>query len=110
MRTTYATRGGFNLTAVRNELGLPSQGRAWLKMLVQGVKLGADSLNVGMMNGKNGEIKEMMGGRKIEVVCVQETRWKGNKTRELGGEYKLFYSGVIGQGRNGVGCRNRAIK
>ena len=31
--------------------------------------------------------------RKVGVLCVQETRWKGNKVRELGGDAKLFYSG-----------------
>ena len=72
------------LSTVRNELALPSHGRAWLKKLVQGVQRGAGSLNVGTMNGKNGEITEMMGRRKIEALCAQETRWKGSKARELG--------------------------
>ena len=36
-------------------------------------------------------------------MCVQETRWKGNKAKELGDGYKLFYSGANVQGRNGVG-------
>ena len=34
---------------------------------------------------------------------MQETRWKGNKARELGGDCKLFYSGADERGRNGVG-------
>ena len=40
--------------------------------------------------------------RKIEVMCVQETRWKGKSARELGEGYKIFYSGEK-NGMNGVG-------
>ena len=44
-----------------------------------------------------------MERRKLGVLCVQETRWRGNKARELGEGYKLFYSGANVQGKNGVG-------
>lgn len=37
------------------------------------------------------------------VLCVQETRWKGNKSREIGEGCNLIYSGANTQGRNGVG-------
>ena len=45
----------------------------------------------------------MMAQRKIHIMCVQETRWKGNKTKELGDGYKLIFSGANGRGNNGVG-------
>ena len=45
----------------------------------------------------------LMERKKIGILCVQETRWKGNKARELGSGCKLFYSGANLQGRNGVG-------
>ncbi|KAG8231095.1 hypothetical protein J437_LFUL011064 [Ladona fulva] len=32
-----------------------------------------------------------------------ETRWKGNKAKELAEGYKLIYSGTYEKGRNGVG-------
>ena len=35
-------------------------------------------------------------------MCVQKTRWGGNAARELGGGYKLVYSGKSNK-RNGVG-------
>ena len=38
----------------------------------------------------------------MSVLCVQETRWKGNKAKELGGGCKLFYSKANKYGRNGV--------
>ena len=44
-----------------------------------------------------------MARRRINILCVQETRWKGNKAKELGDGYKLIYSGTDERGRNGVG-------
>ena len=44
-----------------------------------------------------------MERRKVGVLCVQETRWKGDKAKELGGGCKLLRSGANKQGRNGVG-------
>ena len=35
-------------------------------------------------------------------LCVQETKWKGSKARELENGFKLFYIGEDGR-RNGVG-------
>ena len=36
------------------------------------------------------------------MLCVQETKWKGDSVRRLGGGYKLLHTG--GDGRsNGVG-------
>ena len=34
-----------------------------------------------------------MKTRRIDVMCLQETRWGGNKVRELGFGCKLFHSG-----------------
>jgi len=68
---------------------------------IQAVKVG--SLNVGTMSGKGREVVDLMERRKLEVLCLQETRWRGNKARELGRGFKLFYSGADGRGRNGVG-------
>ena len=44
----------------------------------------------------------MMGKRGINVISVQETKWKGPKTKEIGDRYKLFYSGIHDK-RNVVG-------
>ena len=46
---------------------------------------------------------DLMERRKVGVLCVQETRWKGDKAKELGGGCKLLRSGANKQGRNGVG-------
>ncbi|KAK3546869.1 hypothetical protein QTP86_003765 [Hemibagrus guttatus] len=44
----------------------------------------------------------MMERRKVDILCVQETRWKGSKARSIGAGFKLFYYGVDSK-RNGVG-------
>ena len=43
-----------------------------------------------------------MERRKIDIMCVQETKWKGIKARELETGFKLFYIGEDGR-RKGVG-------
>ncbi|KAK3554745.1 hypothetical protein QTP70_033439 [Hemibagrus guttatus] len=43
-----------------------------------------------------------MERRKVDILCVQETRWKGSKARSIGAGFKLFYYGVDRK-RNGVG-------
>ena len=40
--------------------------------------------------------------RKIDILCVQETRCKGSKARNIGDGCKLFYHGEDGR-RNRVG-------
>lgn len=41
------------------------------------------SWNVGSMNQKSYQLEEVMLRRKIDILCVQETKWKnlGNKSR-----------------------------
>ena len=60
-------------------------------------------LNVGTITGSGRELADLMYIRTVGVLCVQETRWKGNNARELGGDWKLLYSGADERGRNGVG-------
>ena len=78
--------------------GLPRHGRSGLKKLVR-----IGTLNVGSMTGRSRELADLMMRRRINILCVQETRWKGNKARELGEGCKLIYGGANDQGRNGVG-------
>ncbi|KAI5100255.1 hypothetical protein C0J45_9241 [Silurus meridionalis] len=54
------------------------------------------------MTGKGRELADMMERRKVDILCVQETKWKGSKARNIGGGFKLFSYGVDGK-RNGVG-------
>ena len=54
------------------------------------------------MTRKGRELADIMQRRKVDVLCVQETRWKGNKARDIGSGCKLYYYGEDGR-RNGVG-------
>ncbi|KAK3571349.1 hypothetical protein QTP86_008270 [Hemibagrus guttatus] len=65
-----------------------------------GLRIG--TLNVGTVTGKGRELTDMMERRKVDILCVQETRWKGSKARSIGAGFKLFYYGVDSK-RNGVG-------
>ena len=100
---------GLRLTPSRNGQGLPRQGRARLKKKVQALRVG--TLNVGSMNSRSREVADVMERRKVDILCVQETRWKGDKAREIGSGFKLLYAGADDRGRNGVGIvLNREMK
>lgn len=55
------------------------------------------------MTGRSREVADVMERRRIDILCVQETLWRGNKAREIGSGFKLIYSGTDERGRSGVG-------
>ena len=48
--------------------------------------------NIGSMTGKDGEMVEILKKRKIQLCCMQETKWKGKNQKTLG-EYKFYWKG-----------------
>ena len=44
----------------------------------------------------------MMEWRNLDILCLQEIKWKGSKARNIGGGYKLLYKGADGR-KNGIG-------
>ena len=60
------------------------------------------TLNVGSMTGRGKEVVDFMERWKVNIMCVQETKLKGSKAKELGNGFKLFYIGEDGT-INGVG-------
>ena len=50
--------------------------------------------NIGSMTVKSREIADTMHIRKIMIACVQETKWKGSKAKEIGEGFKLYYQGI----------------
>ncbi|XP_070039706.1 uncharacterized protein [Nicotiana tomentosiformis] len=66
-----------------------------------GCRLRIGSWNVGTLTGKSIELVKILQKRRVNIACVQETRWVGSKARDVDG-YKLWYSGVQ-KGKNGVG-------
>ena len=59
------------------------------------------TLNIGTMTGRGRELADMMERRNVDILCLQETKWKGSKARNIGGGYKIFYNGVDGR-KNGI--------
>lgn len=65
-------------------------------------KLRLATWNLGTMTGRSHELSEILKVRQINACCVQETKWKGSKARNIGNDYKLLYHGTTNK-RNGVG-------
>ncbi|KAK3544088.1 hypothetical protein QTP86_001256 [Hemibagrus guttatus] len=87
----------------RKVVGQMSSARVLTRVL-QNLDMDRNSLGIplGLQNGKGRELADMMERRKVDILCVQETRWKGSKARSIGAGFKLFYYGVDSR-RNGVG-------
>ncbi|XP_022014116.1 craniofacial development protein 2-like [Helianthus annuus] len=66
-----------------------------------GYSLRVASWNVGTLNSKLLEVIDALKRRRIQIACLQETRWRGHRGDERNG-YKLLYSGTDGV-KNGVG-------
>ena len=60
------------------------------------------TLNIGTMTGRGRELADMMEQRNVDILCLQETKWKGSKARNIGGGCKIFYIGADGR-KNGIG-------
>ena len=94
---------GHHPRCAKSEQGLPGQGRARLKKRVKQRKekeLRVGTLNMRTLRGKARELADLMDRRKVDILCLQETTWKGNKSKEVARGHKLIYSGETG--RNGV--------
>ncbi|XP_068229418.1 uncharacterized protein [Palaemon carinicauda] len=96
---------GSRLIFPKNQQELPSHGLPRLKRQappkISDERMRVATLNVGTMTGKGRELVDLMKRMKIGMLCVQETRWKGNNARELGEGCKLYYSEANMEGRNG---------
>ncbi|KAL8254913.1 hypothetical protein R6Q59_033134 [Mikania micrantha] len=66
-----------------------------------GTILRIGSWNIGTLIEKLLELVDALRRRKVQVACLQETRWKGKRGGEYNG-YKLWHSGADGA-KNGVG-------
>ena len=53
------------------------------------------------MTGRGSELADFMERRNVDILCLQETNWKGSKARNIGGGCKLFYNRDDGR-KNGV--------
>ena len=67
-------------------------GTATGRKAVEEASLRVGSVNVGTMRSREGEVSDMLGRRKVDICCLQETRWKGESARTIGG-YKFYWKG-----------------
>ena len=90
--------------AMINEQGfLHQSGRVRVKKQVQDSSLRLATWNIGTLSGKGMELVDTMLRRKVNIACVQETKWVGEKAREIENTgFKIFYTGKH-RHRNGVG-------
>ncbi|KAL6502451.1 hypothetical protein OROHE_024456 [Orobanche hederae] len=69
----------------------------------KGSKVRFGTWNIGSLTGRAAEVGEVMKRRRIHIMCLQETKWVGEKARVLAPwGYKLWYSRKD-RSRNGVG-------
>ena len=54
------------------------------------------------MTGRGRELADMMEQRNVDILCLQETKWKGSKARNIDGGCKIFYNEADGR-KNGIG-------
>jgi exonuclease III len=65
------------------------------------IRLG--SWNVGSLTGKLREIVDTATRRRVNILCVQETKWTGQKAKEVEDTgFQLWYTGKE-RNKNGVG-------
>ena len=60
------------------------------------------TLNIGTMTGRGRELADMMERKNVDILCLQETKEKGSKARNIGGGCKIFYNGADGR-KNEIG-------
>jgi hypothetical protein len=90
---------------VKNEQGSSHLTRRMrrVKKLAEPSRLRVGAWNVGSLTGKLREIVNTMIMRRVNILCVQKTKWKGQKAKEVEDTgFKLWYTGTTAN-KNGVG-------
>ncbi|KAK1669375.1 hypothetical protein QYE76_057534 [Lolium multiflorum] len=90
---------------VKNEQGSPHLTRRVrrVRKLAEPRRIRLGSWNVGSLTGKLRELVDTAVRRRVDVLCVQETKWKGQKAKEVDDTgFKLWYTGTTSN-KNGVG-------
>jgi hypothetical protein len=90
---------------VKNEQGFSHLTRRMrrVRKLAEPNRLRVGTWNVGSFTGKLREIVDTMIMRRVNILCVQETKWKGQKAKEVEDTgFKLWYTCTTAN-KNGVG-------
>ena len=60
-------------------------------------------MNIGSLTSKGMELVDTLIRRRMNITCLQETKWVGLKVNELKNTgYKIYYTG-LDRRRNGIG-------
>ena len=90
---------------VLNEQGsshLPRRVRE-VRKLVEQTRIHLGSWNIGSLTSKLRELADTTTRRRVNIIYIQETKWKGQKAKEVENTgFKLWYSGIAAN-RNVVG-------
>jgi hypothetical protein len=93
------------LGVVKNDQGSSHLTRRMrrVRKLAEPSRLHIGTWNVGSLTGKLREIVDTMIRRRVNILCIQETKWKGQKVKEVEDTgFKLWYTGTTAN-KNGVG-------
>ncbi|KAK9666491.1 hypothetical protein RND81_14G188200 [Saponaria officinalis] len=96
-----------SMSVVSNGFGSREQGQERVKKSGhdsrKGSRLRFGTWNIGSLTGRLAEIGEVMKRRKVHIMCLQETKWVGDKAKVVAPwGCKLWYTGKD-KTRNGVG-------
>ena len=84
----YATaKQSKNKSRKRGGRRVKKQQKAW-KGRCSFISVG--TLNIEMMTGRGRELADMMERRNVDILCLQETKWKGSKQGTLEVDVKYF--------------------
>jgi hypothetical protein len=101
------------LGIVKNEQGSSHLTRRMrmVRKLAEPSRLRVGTWNVGSLTGKLREIVDTMIRRRVNILCVQETKWKGQKAKEVKDTgFKLWYTSTT-TNKNRVGIvLNESLK
>jgi exonuclease III len=90
---------------VKNEQGSSHLTRRMrrVRKLAEPSRVRVGTWNAGSLTGKRREVVDTMIRRRANILCVQETKWKGQKAKEVEDTgFKLWYTGNTSI-KNGVG-------
>ena len=66
-----------------------------VRKLAEPTRIRIGSWNVGSLTGKLRELVDVAIRRRVNILCVQETKWKGKKAKEVEDTgFKLWYTGA----------------
>ena len=82
---------------------LSKGGRERVKKLAKNFKIRLATWNIRSLTDKTMELADVMSRREITIACFQETKWVGEKVREIENSGHKFYYTEKDRQKNGVG-------